>query len=145
MITGELQKFVKRNGWEIIPTSDLKLIHKGSIELNGILTIVNSYKPTKSFRLELENYFIDKDYSVTITATKVQVEKIKAYELNGQTFAFVITYIPYFISKSKDVPGIFVGAIFTRYFYDEDGDGKFESRYQSIMMPIFLPEWVTRK
>jgi hypothetical protein len=63
-----------------------------------------------------------------------------AYEVNGHVFAYSITLVPLAIEKQRRM---FTGAMYRLLYFDEDGDGRFETRYTGFTMPK-VPEWATK-
>jgi hypothetical protein len=66
------------------------------------------------------------------------VRDFSTYEVNGRVFAYGVTLVPVAIEKHTRV---YVGAMYSLFYYDEDGDGRFETRYSGLPLPK-TPTWV---
>lgn len=63
------------------------------------------------------------------------------YDVNGNTFAYVITLVPLAIDERTRT---YTGAMYRLLYFDEDGDGRFETRYSGFTMPR-IPEWTSSR
>lgn len=67
---------------------------------------------------------------------------LSSYSINGKIFAFEGYCVPLSTANNRRE---YLGSIGRFLFFDEDGDGKFESRYSSLEMKIFVPDYLKRK
>ncbi len=74
----------------------------------------------------------------------LSVRGFSVYEANGRIFAYGVTLVPVDVTRrGKLYYKSYVGAMYSLFYLDEDGDGVFESRYVDLPLPK-LPEWVRR-
>jgi hypothetical protein len=66
------------------------------------------------------------------------VRGFSTYEVNGRVFAYGVTLVPVVIEKNIRT---YAGAMYSLFYYDEDGDGRFETRYSGLPLPG-IPAWV---
>jgi hypothetical protein len=71
----------------------------------------------------------------------LSVRGFSVYEANGRVFAYGITLVPVDVTKrGKLYYKSYIGAMYSLFYLDENGDGIFESRYVGLPLPS-LPDW----
>ena len=129
------RKVVKESGWEIPGLSESEVVaprtaYKGK-ESEGMFVTWKHPKLQKNGLAFLikEEYFSEEERKVLgLYPGNYVVMKISQYDVSGREFYYVLQIHP---------DG--VGAISDLYFYDEDGDGEFESVEHHRLIPSFVP------
>ncbi|MBL8168522.1 MAG: hypothetical protein JNJ50_10225 [Acidobacteria bacterium] len=81
-----------------------------------------------------------KDAELYLYHVKAAIRVAYVYEKGARKFAYSISYVPYRIDEKGAKSNL--GSIFTFQFYDEDGNGVFETRCLVSSNKINLPKWV---
>jgi hypothetical protein len=72
------------------------------------------------------------------------VRGFSVYEVNGRIFGYGVTLVPVDVTRrGKLYYKSYIGAMYSLFYLDEDGDGIFESRYGGLPLPQ-LPDWARR-
>ena len=66
------------------------------------------------------------------------VRDFSTYEVKGRVFAYGVTLVPVVIENNLRT---YAGGMYSLFYYDEDGDGRFETRYSGLPLPK-TPTWV---
>lgn len=127
-----LEKIVRQDGWKIPDTNEWELVQQVTRDRNGIPVTSTGYGSPKPFYIELESYFLDADNTLIKKTAVIEVKAIGVFSVNEKIYA-------YFLVGS---PGG-VGCLLSVFYFDEDGDGKFETQYNTEMSG-HIPAWVTR-
>ena len=126
---------MKEKGWRIPKTDGLKVKEKVSVELGGISVIRKNFSMADSDVL----ISLGDDKYCKFFALSIYLYKDKTFAIDGNCGLLHIA------RKMR-----FPAAAVTRYaFVDEDGDGKFESRYNYSSgtddFKLFVPSYLTKK
>jgi hypothetical protein len=133
-------KVLKREGWDLPKGSDLSLLYRGSEQVDGFEIVSNMYKPASDIVTKLEDFFVNDDRSLIVNSRQVKLRQVVSYETSGRKFAYQIQYTPHIDSNGG--PQVTYGALISRGFRDEDGDGTFETAYENLSMPKDPPAWL---
>ena len=72
------------------------------------------------------------------------VRDLSVYEVNGRIFAYGVTLVPVDVTRRGNLYyKSYIGAMYSLFYFDEDGNGIFESRYSGLPLPK-LPDWARR-
>ena len=76
----------------------------------------------------------------------LQIREIRQYDIDGRTFCYVAEVSPAKVGKDNRIIST-VPTTSSLYFYDNDGDGKFETAQwgRSFGFGLHAPQWVLRK
>jgi hypothetical protein len=136
----ELNKIFKQDGWELpnfdktnLQSSNFKTIEKRKIEIKGF-----AFK--RPIDIPIDYFYLKNDEVLGTRRRNTEVQGIVSYSINGKTFAYKTNNVPY--GLDKDGSKILMGIVFTVYYFDEDGDGAFETKYTNQRELPKLPEWV---
>ena len=141
-----IKKVVKVEGWKL--PLDKKLSSPGTVYnkiVDGITLTLEARSFNEKFVFYFDTYQIGEDGSlhtrdfpcqpVSITSLKIQdTDKIFGYGLDCSAVI---------LDKDGKIEANTL-RIYPLFYYDENGDGKFEARYYSANPPSF-PDWVTQK
>jgi hypothetical protein len=135
-----LPKILNKKGWEIPQKHELELISKMQIQISGNPVYKCAYKTKNITEIKLDDYFLEDNENLIVNPHNYEIREIYSYEKTGRLFAYEINYVPYVV----DEKGIRTVALAKtkRYYFDEDGDGTFETMYQSQYLPENLPQWI---
>lgn len=147
-----LNKIIRAEGWEIPNLENEKQKIEGEIQKDGFIVKLTSIKLSRSDILQkLDFYSLNKeDNTLKVSTTECDLRALESHSVNGKVFAYRLACTPFsfgdavnngeLVGKVKYYQGLSI-----QYFYfDEDGDGKFETRYVAIEMPKFIPDWVKK-
>lgn len=127
-----LNKVVSRNGWSIPQYEEKEFVNKALVEIQGTPFIVNKYKLQRTLSMQLDYYLLTPNNTLITNEREVDVRVVRSYLTNDErVFAYELNCVP---------PG--VGTLIIAYFLDEDGDGKFETRYITDRALDVVPAWV---
>src|SRR5262249_24948878 len=79
---------------------------------------------------------------LTIHSNLCAVHTFSSFEMNNQRFAYRVVLVP--VSVDGSGARTYVGAAFVFSYYDEDGNGTFETRYEGPR-ELSVPQWITSK
>ena len=135
---------IRADGWRIPGRDTMSTIAKvENIKLNDVA--VKGFLLTSSDEQEpivtVELYSLDSNGNLKIRSELCGVRALSVYEVNEQRFAYIVGFVP--IEIASNGVRISQGTAFTLYYYDEDGNGSFETRTGSGSLR--LPEWATAK
>jgi hypothetical protein len=134
---------IRLSGWSI---PGLKQVVAGSRRqsksVNSSEIQKKKLKLSREPLYELETYYKGDDGSLRIGSSPWVVRNLVACELNGKIFAYQVDLVRVDLSTGVR---LYIGIVFTFYFYDEDGDGKFEKRhYAGLETQLSIPAWVNK-
>lgn len=135
-------KTVKKDGWEIPKIDEKELISRNIINLQGVPVTMKGYKLQKSIDTKLNFYFLTADNTLNTYTEDVEIKSVAAYILNEKPFAYQTLGTPFniFEDGTRENAGILIRV----FYFDEDGDGKFETRYIGNKLPDKIPLWATK-
>jgi hypothetical protein len=139
-----LFRVTRRIPWLIPGESQFNIVLKTSIEkVNGALVESKTFQCSGEFPLtEVEFYYVRSGGELYVNPLLLAVQHISSYSIGGRTFAYRVALAK--VNVRSDGSREYIGAIFTLYYYDEDGDGKFETRYGDLTS-LKLPDWYKGK
>jgi hypothetical protein len=142
------KKVVKQDGWRVPGVDEYTTVSRvKERQVNGVAVTQKVFETKARPVVDLEGNTVDnvdqKGINVThqIAKKKKQlfdVRDFSTYEVNGRVFANGVTLVPVAIEEHVRV---YLGAMYSLFYYDEDGDGRFEARYSGLPLPR-TPEWV---
>lgn len=138
-----LRKVIKRDGWPIPGQDSFKVVSTSrQKEIEGIHITIEVFSSTTETFVNLDGYFLDDDQALIIHSGRCVVRDLLAYKAGGKTFAWEVGLVP--VTNTEHGPGAYPGAIYTLFFIDSDGDGKFETRLGAGTLKE-MPLWVKHK
>jgi hypothetical protein len=136
-----LLKIINRHGWEVPEVSLLSKLGDEEIEIKGKKVGTIHYEAKDEIRTKIFSYFRDGD-ALIVADNELILRDLTTYSFNDRFFAMRVRYVPFeFANGVKRT----LGALITRYYIDEDGDGSFEVMYDTLRMPPVIPEWAIKK
>ena len=140
-------------GWSVPLRKELKLTKRSDIKQSDGSVLL---KKTYNAQLRQPSTLVEKFKKGTRISSirRCEFSWVHKYSVNGKTFAVdgTCVMVDYQYARSN---GVLISikdylSGITRYtFYDEDGDGKFERRYNSSpgdkKFQILIPGWVNKK
>lgn len=133
-----IPKVVNNNGWKVPELRELVFVSQSEVKLGSRIVNRRTLRPRKEINAEYMNFFQNEE-GLTVNIVPVLVRNVYEFKLGNRPFAFEVTYVPFTV----DDYGIrrILGALMRRFYFDEDGDGKFETLYESSTMPETIPGW----
>lgn len=129
-------------GWEI---PDLTRFDKNPAivkDWDNIVVSAQIYDRRESVDIDLYQFFIDEKCDQKVFTQKVSIHSVTSFSASGKIFGYRIYYQPFWdnIAFSKSRKGklykssyrSYAGSIRRFDYLDTDGDGKFETRRQTI-------------
>ena len=145
-----LEKIIKQDVWEIPDLSNEKSFYL--TRSDGIF--IKSYSfiqkvPPQKF----EYYSLDeKDKSLKVFSRDCALRNSESYSVNGKIYAYSFICVPIAYGDAINEKGEIVGKSMTLIgitlsfsLFDEDGDGKFETKYLTDKLPEVVPDWIKRR
>lgn len=132
----DFNKSIKKNGWVIPEIAKLNKLSESQPDINGFAATSREFD------------FADKKLNLELNKITVcEIRKGISYTFNEKNFAYEFQCVPFskarYDRKTKSwSPSSYLGALAKFIFYDDDGDGKFETRYNSWKMPLYIPNWI---
>lgn len=139
-----LPKVTRQGGWEIWGERQFGIVSKKSYEqVGGVSVQVETRQCSGELPLaDVDFYYLRADGQLYIRTVLLAVDQLSSYSVAGRTFAYRLAFAK--VEVRPDGSRKYIGAIFIVYYYDEDGDGKFETRYDQIDS-LKLPDWYKGK
>jgi hypothetical protein len=130
----------KKDGW-LAPS--VKNLPKSSsveeISLDDLLVKSTRLDIPKEMPGNFDLYWLDKG-ELFVHSVIASMRAIYTYEREKKVFAYSASHVPY----SVDERGVksYIAGVWLFYYYDEDGDGIFETRRANSPGALFVPKWV---
>lgn len=135
-------KTVKENGWEMLWLNDTSVSKIENLSLNSLTVVSKQLKFKKDLIFNIDLFYnIDNSSELSILSGNYFIQDLEKYTINEKDFAYRVDFTPEVFDNGNRVR---VRAIMRIYFYDENGDGKFETRYSNLKN-LKLPEWIKRE
>jgi magnesium-transporting ATPase (P-type) len=141
-IVKQLFRVVRKSGWNV-PGANQSLVASDvqSISVDGE-TVTKKRLQTETELLTTEEFFYVKgDSQLQINSIPFALRGLYCYEFANKKFAYEARLVPVQV-KDNDTR-IYAGAMVILYYFDEDRDGIFETRYGNLSR-IKLPEWIRK-
>ena len=133
-----IRKVIKQEGWNIPTPNEKDSLSISQTILNNQTITVKKYLIPKRVDTQLEIYSLSADGSLTTAYQNIQLAGLVTYSLNGKIFACRMNAVATAIdANGSRVP---VPAITPLYYSDENGDGKFETRFTG-QVETTIPSW----
>lgn len=130
----------KREGWLTPEITKLqKTISTKGMLIDDIAVKVTRLEPPEETSGHFDVYWLDRG-GLLVHSVTASIQAIFSYEHEKKVFAYSASYVPYVVEEHGTRS--YAGGIFTFYYYDEDGDGVFETRYSNTPSALFVPKWV---
>lgn len=137
---------VRDEGW-VLPIFEEAVILKESMRSeNGIELVVRSHRVLKDNEQQFEFFLFGENPTLRLKSTKVEPKSVSSVSSKGRTFLLLVSYNQ--IGSYEDEEGVshkaYVGHLIQVGYLDDDGDGRFETRYNISKPDIRVPEWVKK-
>lgn len=146
-------KFINEEGWEIPGLLESKkiAIYHPQIQIgsgNYVDMDLIEYRPASQIVTEEPFRSLSEIPDSTVRSFgQINIYDIREYQINGHKFCYRVQANRMFINKETGISSQ-AGALFFFSYYDEDGDGKFESLEldeSGLSDPPNIPQWVWQK
>lgn len=135
-------KTVKENGWEMPWLNDTSISKIENLSLDRLTVVSKQLKLKKDLVFNIDLFYnIDNSSALSILSGNYFIQDLEKYTINEKDFAYRVDFTPEVFDNGNRTR---VRAIMRIYFYDENGDGKFETRYSNLKN-LKLPEWIKRE
>jgi hypothetical protein len=140
----QLFSIARDGGWPIPGESQCRIVLKTTNEqLGGAPVQKKDFECSGELPLaDVEFYYMRANGQLYIRTDTLAAERLSSYSLSDRIFAYRVDFAK--VDVHSDGSREYFGAIFIRYYYDEDGDGKFEMRYDDLQS-LKLPDWYQGK
>jgi hypothetical protein len=125
------------DGWKIPGIKRARVVETKNSLISEVTVLEEKLKLSSEASTNIEYYSLNQNNKLEMFSVLCYVESIYSYSLNGKKFAYRVFYSPLLIEDGIEVK---TRAISIIHYYDEDGDGKFEVRYERMKEPK-LPAW----
>ena len=137
-----LTKVVFADGWDVPKVNSNELFKEEITNFQDISVISKGYKLEKTFDLAFDSFRLTEDHTLKMYSTVIEVTTVGTYSFNGNIFAYALLGSPFGFTQKGARVGI--GVLYRVFYFDEDGDGKFETRYNALSIPRYVPAWVIK-
>lgn len=135
-------KIVKKTGWSLPGSPETLGTSKAWTTSLGSSAVLKRQLQLSSEPLYTLERFIVEDRVLVISSQTCVVREIYALEVARRVFAYEAVLVQ--VELLNDGRRQYVGTAYRLYFYDDDGDGIFESRYTSLPSQV-VPNWARDK
>ena|ERR1044072_520684 len=141
---------IRSDGWQIPKTGLFNINGEVEKDIGGQKILTRSFSRKKDVDIKLDHYHLKEDGSLIVFTRSYVVFRMTALAVGGnKVFGYWVLYQRYeegpLVKVDKNTTIKFsrsyAGAVISFFYFDEDGDGKFETRYSALKMPE-LPQWV---
>jgi hypothetical protein len=144
------EALVKRNGWDVVALRRLKLKTQSQVAVDGAaVNVAALLVPQEGILFEDTAYYLNVNGNRTLHASPMNAYGAARYDVNGRVFCYTIfgpgVAITQMSKTEKQVAAL--GCESHLAFYDQDGDGKFETLVPLADRGPFspqIPSWVRR-
>ncbi len=133
------KKVVNKNGWDIPGLKSFNVLPETEeVEVDSIKVKKKIFRSSEEPITKLELYSVDENGTIHVSSITCAVRHLFAYEFNNKLFAYQTILIVTNVLSNKT--RVYMGAAYSLFYYDEDGDGLFETRIGASMLQE-IPEW----
>ena len=146
----KLKRVIMERGWDIPGLGQSKMVFsRKPVESYGnpIRLYITAFKPKQRIIISVPLYYSlrENDAALVINGERALILSIAKYEFNNKAFCYGVQ-IQFVSYDEKTGIGGYAAKLLLHY-YDEDGDGTFESYDMGSggsMFPPRIPEWAQR-
>jgi hypothetical protein len=140
----QVYKVTRHRGWKISGQDQCSTPLKTTAEqVDGVTVQTKTFQCVGELPLaEIEFYYSNGGGELFVRTELLALRNLWSYSIDGQTFAYRAAYIK--VDIQSDGSREYAGVIFLLNYYDEDADGKFETRYGKLPN-IKIPNWYKGK
>ena len=132
---------IDKEGWPLPNPEVLEFQNDGKIYFDDIEVLRTNYKPTGKFESNVNLFFVDGSGALNQLRKFVDIRSVSTYSVGGKTFAYYIEHNQ--IGTYAEGGKAYFGPLISFSFFDEDGDGIFETRtYTGSGMIENVPGWI---
>jgi hypothetical protein len=123
-----ITKAIKKKGWDMpwATQSVVFSVESKKIKIQNVNVTEKQLIPSTDLLMVLEAYGVEEKTKLSISTYTCVVSKLQAYENNGQRFCYKALLEPVAIDVDGGIKQRY-GFVFIVYYYDDDGDGTFET------------------
>lgn len=137
----KVNKIVKKSGWEFPKKDNFLVKSANQIEHGGFSISVENLEPKGDIDFTFQEYFL-KDESLEIKNTSTVISGINTFSIKGKIFAHKVYYVTILIGEDGSRGA--AGRVNSGFYFDEDGDGIFETLYLNQNSIDHLPDWIKK-
>lgn len=136
----QVYKVTRHRGWKISGQDQCSTpLKTGAEHVDGVEVQTKTFRCLGELPLtEMEFYYSNGDGKLLVRPELLALRNLWSYSIDGQTFAYRAAYLK--VDIKSDGSREYAGVVLLFNYYDEDGDGKFETRYGDLAK-IKLPDW----
>lgn len=138
-----IDKVVKLGGWNIPEFAANQSTSKSDIVVDNRTVTLRGYRLKDGAYGTLDNYSLDPNNVLLLRSRSVELENIASYSADNKIFAYQVVCVPFGVAD--DGSKMLAGSMIRVFYFDEDGDGLFETRYVNSEFPNFIPNWISNK
>jgi hypothetical protein len=134
---------MREGGWQIPGlTQFTKSENRSQITVNGVKVIRQYLKSSDEPLIIIDQYSLSDAGELIISPTPCYIRNIMTYSVSGRVFAYQVSGMV----AVKNTAGRLerTGGVLEIFFYDEDGEGKFETRSIATELQR-VPSWAVRE
>ncbi len=141
-VSTDLLKVVKEIGWKMPKIDSNETFQSKIVHFQNIPVLAKTYQLKKPFDSFVDFYYLNKEKTLEIESLTLEIRYFQLYSFKEKVFAFAVFGSPFGFTKggSRAV----IGTRYKVYYFDENGDGKFETRYNDVSVPKHIPDWVKK-
>ncbi len=144
----DIAKVIKEKGWDIPGLQQSRVLSRGIVakgSLTGGPVHITRFRPEQEFIVSIPTFSLSDDRKTLFLEQRDgEVNLIFKCEVNNRVFAYVVQLVEVFYDSKNRRSGY--GEIYGAHYYDNDGDGRFES-YEpghGYVKDLRVPGWVSR-
>jgi hypothetical protein len=135
-----LNEVKKKDGWLTPEIRNLPKIKSAEeILIDGLSVKKTRLDIPKDAPGNFDLYWLDKG-KLFVHSVTASMRSLTSYEHEKKIFAYSASYVPYIVDDRYGKT--YAGGMWIFYYYDEDGDGIFETRHPNEPGALFVPKWV---
>jgi hypothetical protein len=140
---------VNESGWKIPGLEESEITDKRmqlprAYGRTAVPIWVTVYKPKRKFITTITRYSLKDNQTLIVAERKVLINAIIKCDLDGRTFMYILQCI-IILEEPNGRTGY--SGMFGVQYYDNDGDGKFESFAEGapfVTHDLWIPDWVLK-
>jgi len=138
-----VKRIIKKDGWIIPEHLKEQDGRERQLVISDKSVTIKGFHVRNYYSFPLDQYYLNENSELFLFSRIVEVAGVSTVSINGKTYAILVRFSQLGYAEGRPPIRTYVGPPIEVGYLDDDGDGKFETRFDASKPLDVSPKWAT--